>query len=189
MEQIAIIFFALASFFGVEGNHIAADKTTVTVSPQNQRIDITQQDLFAIIRSDVDIPLVQQQWTSIYTQSRHDTGWAKALTPFATKTLNLAAIDDNIQPQLTLTYSAEKDLRVMGIWYNAEKNQFSVNHVPRDNLQTTDGKLIGNYWVFDGDQPFSFTLEPFQALPEQYQKLKRPLSELLMDSQFLIDSQ
>ncbi|PLT20871.1 hypothetical protein CXF62_12650 [Psychrobacter sp. MES7-P7E] len=70
----------------------------------------------------------------------------------------------------------------MGIWYNADKNHFSINHVPRDNLQTTDGKLIGNYWVFNVDQPFSFTLEPIHTLPQPCQKSKRTLSKLLTDS-------
>ena len=118
MEQIAIIFFALTSFLGMEDSNIAADKTTVTVYPQSQKIEITQQDLFAIVQSDADATLVRQQWASISAHSKHNVSWAKALTPFPSKTLKLAMIDNQIQPQLTLTYSDEKDLRAMGIWYN-----------------------------------------------------------------------
>lgn len=90
-------------------------------------------------------------------------------------------IDNQFQPQLTLTYRDEKDLQAMGIWYNAEKNQFSINHVPSDNLQTQNGKLIGNYWIFDGDASFSFTLEPFKDLPQNYQNFKQPLVQILAE--------
>ncbi|WP_298972897.1 hypothetical protein [uncultured Psychrobacter sp.] len=182
MEQIAIIFFALNSFLGMEDNTISADKTTVTVYPRRQIIEITQQDLFAIVHSDTDATYVKRQWASVSAHSQQGTGWAKALAPFPSKTITLVTVNNQVQPQLTLSYNDEKDLRAMGIWYNADKNHFSINHVPRDNLQTTDGKLIGNYWVFNVDQPFSFTLEPIHTLPQPCQKSKRTLSKLLTDS-------
>jgi len=49
----------------------------------------------------------------------------------------------------------------MGIWYSEEKNQFSINQIPEENIKTEEGNLDGNYWVFDGNSTFSFTVEPF----------------------------
>jgi len=186
MEQIATVFFVLTSFLGMEDNTIAADKTTVTVYPRRQILEITQQDLFAIVHSDTDTAYVRRQWASISAHSQQGTVWAKALAPFPNKTITLATVNNQIQPQLTLSYNDEKDLRAIGIWYNADKNHFSINHVPRDNLQTTDGKLIGNYWVFNADKPFSFTLEPFKTLPQVYQNLKQPLTQILAEDDALI---
>jgi len=186
MEQIAIIFFVLTSFLGMEDNTIAADKTTVTVYPRRQILEITQQDLFAIVHSNADATHVRKQWSHILANSQQGTGWAKVLTPFPSKTITLATLNNQVQPQLTLSYNDEKDLRAMGIWYDADKNHFSINHVPRDDLQTIDGKLIGNYWVFNADKPFSFTLEPFKALPQVYQNLKQPLTQILAEDDALI---
>lgn len=181
MEQLTILFFALTSFLGIENNIIAADKTTVTIHPQNQQIEIVQEDLFAIIRSEADLTLARELWAGVSTMTKSDATWAQALDGFTTKTLSLASLDSQIQPQLTLTYGDEQALRAMGVWYDAKKKQFSVNHVPHDNLQTEDGKLVGNYWVFDGDKTFSFTLEPFKQMPEKYQQLKQPLSQVLAE--------
>ncbi|WP_201575995.1 hypothetical protein [Psychrobacter sp. H8-1] len=181
MEQIIIFFFALTSFFGIENNIIAADKTTVTIHPQSQQIEIVQEDLFAIIRSEADLTIARELWAGVSAMTKSDATWAQALDGFTTKTLSLASLDSQIQPQLTLSYSDEQELRAMGVWYDAKKNQFSVNHVPRDNLQTEDGKMLGNYWVFDGDKTFSFTLEPFKQMPEKYQQLKQPLSQVLAE--------
>ncbi|MBO1530502.1 hypothetical protein J3492_04660 [Psychrobacter sp. F1192] len=181
MEQIIILFFALTSFFGIENNIIAADKTTVTIHPQSQQIEIVQEDLFAIIRSEADLALAREQWSGVSAMTKSDATWAQALDGFTTKTLSLVSLDNQIQPQLMLSYSDEQALRAMGVWYDAKKNQFSVNHVQHDNLQTEDGKLIGNYWVFDGDETFSFTIEPFKKMPEKYQKFKQPLSQVLAE--------
>ncbi|MBQ0734953.1 hypothetical protein [Aquimarina celericrescens] len=182
MEQIKIIFFALSSFFGIEDGRIAADKTTVTVFPENKEIEIIQEKLFTVIQSEKDNTLVLEQWDKLYYWKERKTSWSKELDSFPMKNFNLTPIKNKIQPNLTLTYSNEKDLRKMGIWYNTEKNQFSINHIPQHNIKTKDGKLIGNYWVFNGDRTFSFTVEPFLQMPENYQKFKQPLRELLTEN-------
>ena len=48
----------------------------------------------------------------------------------------------------------------MGIGYNAERNQFSINNISQQNIKSKNGKLIDNYWVFNGDSKFSFINEP-----------------------------
>ncbi len=179
MEQIKIIFFALCSFFGIEDGKIAADKTTVTVFPENKKIEIIQEKLFTVIQTEKDSTFVVEQWDKLLHREERKTSWSKELDSFTVKNLSLTSVKNTIQPHITLVYSNEKELRNMGIWYDAEKNQFSINHIPRHNINTKDGKLIGKYWFFNGDKTFGFIIEPFLQMPEQYQKFKKPLDELL----------
>jgi len=180
MEQIKIIFFALASFFGIEDGRIAADKTTIIIYPKNQKIEIIQENLFTVIQSEKDTTLVLEQWDKLLSWKERKNSWAKELDSFPVKSFTLTPIKKTIQPHLMLTYSNEKDLQMMGIWYNAEKNQFSINHIPQQNIKTKNGKLLDNYWVFNGDSTFSFTIEPFLQMPQKYKKLKTPIWEILM---------
>ncbi|WP_417196561.1 hypothetical protein [Bizionia sp.] len=180
MEQIKILFFVLSSFFGINDSQIAAEKTTVIISPKSQEIEIIQENLFTVIQSEKDTTSVLEQWKKLVNAEADNTyAWAKDLENFPIKNLTLKSIKKNIQPHLKLNYSTEKDLRVMGIWYNKEKNQFFINHIPQQNLKTTDGKLVENYWIFDGANTFSFTIEPFLQMPENYKKFKKPLNEIV----------
>lgn len=182
MEEIKIIFFALTSFFGIEDERIAADKTTVTIYPKTQEIEIIQENLFTFIQSEKDTELILEQWDKLQYWKEKKISWAKELDSFPIKNLTFNPIKKIIQPHLVLTYSKEKDLRMMGIWYNAEKNQFSINHIPQQNIKTENGKLVDNYWVFNGDSKFSFTIEPFLQMPEEYKKLKTPIKKILTDN-------
>lgn len=179
MEQIKILFFALASFFGIEDGRIASEKTTITIYPQNKKIEIIQEGLFTVIQTKKDSTLVLEQWNKILDVKRKNTAWSKELNNFPVKSFNLKTINNVIQPHLTLNYIKEKDLEALGIWYSEEKNEFSINNIPRDNIKTDDGKLKGNYWVFNAKNTITFTIEPFLQMPEDYKKLRRPLKELL----------
>ena len=75
-----------------------------------------------------------------------------------------------IQPKIILSYTDANELRVLDIWYNAEKNEFSINYIPDYNIKTENGTLEGHYWLFNGDSPISYTIEPFIDMPENYQK-------------------
>ncbi len=178
MEQIKILFFVLGSFFGIEDGRIAADKTTVTVYPKSQEIEIIQENLFTVIQSEKDTIIVLEQWKKLMNAKQDTSSWAKDLDNFPVKNFTLTR-NNTIQPHVKLRYSIEKDLRVMGIWYNEEKNQFSINYIPQENLKTEEGKVAGNYWIFDGSTTFSFTIEPFLQMPEDYQKFKKPLSQIV----------
>jgi len=182
MEQIKIFFFVLASFFSTEDGRIVANTTTVTVHPASKEISIVQEDLFTIIRSQGDIPPILKEWETLSTWKEKVLPWAKELDSFAKKEFTLAVIKDSIQPNLTLSYTSEKDLRELGIWYNAVKNEFSINHNPEYNIKTETGSLQGNYWVFSGATSFSFTLHPFLQIPEQYLQFKKPLEELVQET-------
>ena len=183
MEQIKILFFVLGSFFGIEEGRIAAEKTTVTVYPESQEIEIIQENLFTIIQSEKDSTIVVEQWKAIINSKEENSSWAKELDNFTVKKLTFSTSNKTIQPHVMLHYSTEKDLRAIGIWYDAAKNQFSINHNPRDNIKTKGGKLEGNYWVFNGDTSFGFTIEPFIEMPENIQKIKKPISEIISGEQ------
>lgn len=180
MEQIKILFFALCTFFGIEDGRIYAEKTTITVSPKEQYIKIVQNDLFSIIRTEKDSLFTIQQWNSLTNLKDHRSIWAKELDNFEIKNHNLTDLESHSKPVLQLSYSNEKDLRAMGIWYDAEKKQFSINHIPQNNIKTEHGKLEGNYWVFSADSTFTFSLEPFKEIPEPYKKFKKPLKAIVL---------
>jgi hypothetical protein len=81
-----------------------------------------------------------------------------------------------------LRHSSEKELRALGIWYNEEKNQFSINQIPEENIKTKEGNLDGNYWVIDGDNTFSFIVKPFRQMPAPYQNYKQTLKSILEEN-------
>lgn len=176
MEQIKILFFALTSFFTIENGRIVADKTTVTVYPKAHKIEIIQENLFSIIKQKSDTTLVLKQWNELQSWKENNISWAKELDNFTTKKLVIKKV---IKPHLTLIYSNEKDLEAMGIWYHKEKASFSMNQIPQNNIKTKDGKLVGNYWVFNSDNKFTFTIEPFLQIPEEYKKLKIPIGKII----------
>lgn len=182
MDQINIILYILTSFFGIENGRIAADKTTVTIDPKNQKIEIIQENLFTFIRSEKDTTLILKQWNKLQYWKERKTSWAKELDNFSTKNFDLIPFKKTIQPHLILNYSKEKDLQAIGIWYHAEKKQFSINHIPQQNIKTKSGKLVENYWIFNDNSKFSFTIEPFLQMPEKYKKLKIPIEEILMNT-------
>ncbi|PKV51958.1 hypothetical protein ATE84_4058 [Aquimarina sp. MAR_2010_214] len=116
-------------------------------------------------------------------QKERKIPWAKELDSFPVKNFTITTLNEKIQSRLMLSYSSEKDLQSMGIWYNAKKNQFSINHTPKENIKTKDGKLVDNYWVFNGNSNITFTMEPFLQMPERYQKFKKSLKKLLIENQ------
>lgn len=179
MEQIKILFFLLTSFFAFDKGHIAADKTTVTVHPDKQEIVIVQEGLFSVVQSEKDSTMVLEQWENITHWKENNTPWAKELDSFSVKSFDLTDAQNTLRPKIILKYSNGENLQALGIWYDPEKDQYSINHIPEQNLKTKVGELNGNYWIFEGGSTFSFTLEPFLQMPERYQKSKVPLNELL----------
>lgn len=180
MEQIKIIFFALTSFFTIENGLIVADNTTVTIDPENKEIEIIQNNLFTVIQSEKDRKLVLEQWDKLLHWQQKNASWSPELDSFSSKDFNIISSKETLQPRVVLRYSEEKDLRTLGIWYHKEKNQFSINQIPQHNIKTNNGKLEGNYWVFKADEKFSFSLEPFLEMPENYKQFKKPLESIVL---------
>lgn len=179
MEEIKIIFFALASFFGIEGGRFAAEKTTIVVNPVDKKIEVIQEKLFTLVQSEKDSLEVLEQWNKMFFRNEKKTLWAVELDSFPVKKVSFNS--ETKWPSLTLYYSDPKDLKVMGIWNNDQKNQFSINHIPKYNLKTKDGKLVGNYWVFNSEKTFSFTIEPFIGMTDNYKRIKQPIPGFLLE--------
>lgn len=175
MEQIKIMFFGICTFFGVENGQIGADKTTVTINPKDNKIDIVQENLFTLITQEKDGDAVIEQWQSIKNWNKRENPWAKELDSFPKKSLNLKGKQSDMKAHIQLNYNTPEDLRAFGIWYSIEKNSFSIHNSPREHVVTDDGVIEGNYLVFKGDSSFSFTVEPFLDMPEKYKKLKQEL--------------
>ncbi|GHC57295.1 hypothetical protein [Ulvibacter litoralis] len=182
MEQIKILFYVLGSFFGTENAQIASDSTTVTIYPEKQQIEIVQEGLFTMIQPSQDTAIVMKQWDDISHWKERGGSWAKELDSLTNKSFNIKTVHQKIQPNITLTYSNESELRPLGIWYNEEKKEFSINYIPQQNVKTESGVVEGNYWVFKADRPFSFSLEPFVEIPEEYLDFKLTLEDLLKEN-------
>lgn len=179
MEEIFVIFYVLTSFFGIQDATLVAEKTMVSVNPVQKEITITQENLCAFIQTPADRLKAAEQWENIKNWKEQDVPWANELAPFTVKNLSIKKTGDNDQPQLVMRYNSEKDLRALGIWYNANKQQFAINFVPQQHIETTDGVLEDQYWRFHGGASFSFTIEPFLELPDEQKKALVPLSTLL----------
>lgn len=179
MVEIKIIFFALLTFFGIEDGRIAANKTTVTIQPDSKQVEIIQEGLFAFIEKDSDIEAVSNQWYELLASHKTNLIWSKELESFTNKTLRLDSINGNVRPSITLNYSSENDLRIMGIWYDEDDKVFSINHIPKEHLETKDGKIEGNYWKFDATKPISFSMQSFKNIPERYLKFKRSIEAVI----------
>jgi hypothetical protein len=182
MEELKIMFFALGSFFGMEDGRIAAEKTTVTVNPLHREVTIIQENLFAVIQLESDAQKVLEQWQKFNNWNEKETPWSVELDSFSEKSFFFSQDKKSMEPHLVLRYSSEKELQALGIWYNKEKNQFSINQIPEENIKTKEGNLDGNYWVFDGDSTFSFTVEPFPQMPAPHQIYKQTLESILEEN-------
>ncbi|NBL64084.1 hypothetical protein GV828_02585 [Flavobacterium sp. NST-5] len=165
MEPVKIFFFALASFFGVENQRILADKTLVTVYPQKNQIEIIQENIFAIVPTSQDLEPAKAEWDNLYHYKQNGEKWSDDLAYFSDKKIEFSENKKGITAKITLTYTHPNDMAAMGIWYNEDENQFAMNYIPEHNLKTKDGKKNDIFWNFDGKKDFSFTLEPFRAIP------------------------
>ncbi len=179
MTPIKIILFILASFFRVENGKTAADRTTVTVSPKIKEVEIVLENLFAFIHSKEDSVQVVEEWSRLYNKEEKGVIWTEVLDDYPVKEIAFVSVENEIHPQLTLSYSEVSYLKELEIEYNSESNQYSIENPLEYHISTNDGELIDDHWVFGGDSAFSFIIEPFLDLPDEYQELKRPLKELL----------
>ncbi len=76
--------------------------------------------------------------------------------------------------KISLTYNNTTDLKAFGIDLNRDR-KFSMIVIPRSHIKSTDGKLGERYWNFNTDKSFTFTTEPFNAIPEEYIACKKSL--------------
>lgn len=175
MELLKITFFATGSFLGIENNFIASEKVLVTIDPIEQTISVSQTNLFSVTQTQQDIEKLKAE---IKTLQQTPTNWRVELANYQIKTLKFAKESGSLHAQVYLKYNTPKDLKDYAISYNAEKNYYAFINIPRWNLQTKDGKIAGNYWLFDANKPFTFTIEAFTDMPEEFKAYKKNLLPL-----------
>ncbi|SHJ09566.1 hypothetical protein SAMN04488096_10849 [Mesonia phycicola] len=178
MEEFKIILFLISTFFGIEGGRVVADKTTVSIYPEKQEVEIIQENLFTVLEEDYNAETVIKQWRKIEEAQTNENLWREDLKNFTNKQLILRD-NKEIKPQIKLTYTNKEDLEELGIWYNEEQSQFSINHLPQEMIKTEEGVLKGNYWYFDANRKFTFTIQPFLKMPEKYKKIKKSINSIV----------
>ena len=166
METIKIFFFAIASFFGIEEQLFFSEKTTVTVYPNEHKIEIIQKDIFALTQTENDKQLAKKEWEKLLNWESNKIEWSEDLKYFSNKKIEFLDIKNDKTVKITLVYDYPNDMTAMGIWYNEEKNQFSMNYIPEDMLKTKEGIKNGIFWNCDGGKTFSFTITPFTKIPQ-----------------------
>lgn len=175
MELLKITFFTIGSFLGIENNFIASEKVIVTINPIEQTIHITQYNLFSLTHTNSDTEKLKIE---VKTLQKKPTSWREELAEYPIKTLKFDIVSGNLNTHVSLQYNAPKGLKDYAISYDTEKNQYAFINIPRWNLQTNDGKIEGNYWFFDADKPFTFSLKPFINMPEEFKAYKKNLLPL-----------
>ena len=165
MEAIKIVMFVVGLFFGEKTSTVIPEKTTVTVSPETNTIVIHQENLLAIYPKEKDSLFVAKEFSTIYAKKE---SWNADLASYSKKTIVYSSSKKGVlNAKITLQYSELKDLKVFAIDINPE-GKFSIINIPTWYLTTEDGKLNGNYWNFESDTEFSFTLSPVKDVPETY---------------------
>jgi len=174
MNEIKILFYLLGTFFNGETPPIAASKATVEINPVAQTITITQEGLYAMIFDENSGRAVRGKMKDIM----ENTGWREELADYPVATCELLeGSDGTLHARIQLTYRTVSDLEAYGLTDSGE-GYFYFFNFPDDQLHTDDGTLDGNYWHFDTDKPFTFTLDPADKMPERYRPYKTDLLSL-----------
>lgn len=166
MEEIKILFFIVGAFFGVNQSNVIAEKTSVTVNPQEKTIVILQENLIAIVRNENDSLNVQNELKQI-VQSNNP--WSSEFTEYSKKEKHFSISKDStsLNLKISLTYNSDLDLKAFGIDKNTD-GKFSMTNFPKSHTKSADGTLGERYWNFEANKPFTFTEEPFTDIPEEF---------------------
>lgn len=172
MEIIKIIFFAIGTFFGIENSQIAAEKTTVTINPIAHTIVVVQEQLFSITKTKEDSLRVSEE---LLVMIKDTNDWRPELKSYASKSYEFYESKTGyLNAKISLTYGNDADLKPYAIDLLEDKT-YSIINIPRWDLRTNGGKINGNYWHFDADTIFEFTVTPFKEIPAEYKIHKKSL--------------
>ncbi|RLJ99662.1 hypothetical protein [Tenacibaculum discolor] len=170
MEVIKIAFFVLGVFFG-ENSRIGAEKTTVTINPNEQTVIIVQENIFALIANEADSMQVSSELKKVVARN-----WRKEIESYPSKSCTLYVTDEgSLNAKITLKYPSENVLRDFALDFNKETKEFSLINIPDWNVETEDGALKGNYWRFSANNSFTFVVTPFKNMPDRFKGVKRSL--------------
>lgn len=172
MEVIKILFFVLGTFFGVENSEFAAEKTTVTHAAEDKTIRIVQEGLFAIMKNEKDSIRIYQEVIAISKGEKH---WDSELKNLRAKSLTFFTTPESLlNVEIVFTYKNKEDMSGLSLDIDREGN-FSIINIPDWNLKSEDGYKDGNYWNFKSNEDFTFTLEPFKEMPDNYKPYVKKL--------------
>ena len=170
MEEIKIVFFIVATFFGVNQSNVFSEKTTVTINPEEKNITILQENLISILLNESDSLQVKTELEKI-SQPNHL--WSSEFKNYSRKEKEFYIDEDtqSLNLKLTLTYTSTHDLKAFGIDLNKD-GKLSMMNFPKSHITSNEGTLGERYWNFEANKPFSFTLEPLKDIPETYKVYK-----------------
>ncbi|WP_046757520.1 hypothetical protein [Kordia jejudonensis] len=165
METIKIAFFALGIFFGIETASVIAEKTIVTVDPVATTINIQLKNLTAVYPKEKGNASIDTEFAKIYHKKEN---WNVQLDSFSEKSIVYSSPEKGVlDATITLKYNKPEDLNIFAIDVNRE-GKYSLINIPQWNLKTTDGKQNGNYWNFEPNTTFTFSLAPLENIPATY---------------------
>lgn len=165
MELIKLLFFAIGSFFGMENSNIAATETIVTIHPIEKTIRIEQKNIIALLLQENDSVLIRQQLVTIKNQT---LPWSEDLKDYPKTKLSFSEGEDHtLHCIIELHYNTPTDLRPYGISIQPE-GKYSLTNIPSWDIKTEDGVLNGNYWNFEPNAPFTFSIASLKDIPPQY---------------------
>jgi len=103
--------------------------------------------------------------------------WREEFETYELKTYELISDNENKQLHATikLKYNTKEQLKDFAIDYVEEDNSYALINLDSWNIETSTGKLKGNYWYFKDD--ISFSLSPTTAMPEKYKSYVQGLYE------------
>lgn len=169
MNPISILFYALASFMGVEHPLIVSNQVLVTINPVDKIINIVQEDLFSIVMASADSSAVEEEWRHIlkFEQGKEHNG-------LIIEQLTWDSHEGRLNVSLRVRYTDSKILEEAGIYYN-EDSGYALINIPDWHIRSTDATLDGNYWVWQADRQVTFTLSALNNIPQEIVAYKQSM--------------
>ncbi len=164
METISILFFALASFVGIEESRILSRKATVAIDPVHQTFEVVQEDLFSIVVTEEDsIATIKELQLIMDVEKNPENNDSSSVV---IESVSLQRQGNQLHATLKGRYTDVKALREAGIY--VDNAGFSMINIPEWNIRSTDAALKGNYWEWPANKKVTFMLEAFENIPADY---------------------
>ncbi|MCH7415078.1 hypothetical protein MM213_16370 [Belliella sp. R4-6] len=158
----------IATFFGIDNSNIYSEAVQVEIDPESKTILVYQKALFTFIKENDEILLVLQELEVLGNPNRQTPSgeiWSNEQDMYEWVGLDLISNKDEekLDAKLQLKYKDDEFLLGMGISYSEKDEAYTMVNFESDNIQSSEGKLKGNYWIFK--EKIIFTIEPFEIEP------------------------
>ncbi|MBD1431558.1 hypothetical protein H8B06_01870 [Sphingobacterium sp. DN00404] len=164
METIGILFFALASFVGIEESRILSRKATVAIDPVHQTFEVVQEDLFSIVMTEEDrIATIKELQLIMDVEKNPEKNDSSSVV---IESVSLQRQGDQLHATLKGRYTDVNALREAGIY--VDNTGFSMINIPEWNIRSTDAALKENYWEWPANKKVTLMLEAFENIPTDY---------------------